>query len=192
MGLYQHIRKAWKAPKRDHKELYKERLIQWRKEPVSQRIERPTRLDRARSLGYKAKPGIFMVRQRVNRSRRLRPKFHGGRSPRKMRRKLVLDMNLQRVAEQRAWMKFRVNCEVMNSYWVGEDGKHKWYEVIFVDKSHPVVKKDPVLMSIASQKARVVRGLTSAGRKGRGLLKKGSGTEKNRPSRAGAYRRKIS
>ena len=42
-----------------------ERRIQWRKEENFLRIERPTRLDRARALGYKAKQGYVVVRARV-------------------------------------------------------------------------------------------------------------------------------
>jgi large subunit ribosomal protein L15e len=190
MGLYKYIREAWKKPKTN--DMWKQRLIQWRKEPVSQRIDKPTRLDRARSLGYRAKPGIIIIRQRISRSKRQRPKFHGGRSPRKMRRKLVLDMNYQHVAERRAVQKYKNNCEVLNSYWVAEDGKSKWYEVILVDTSHPVIKNDPTLKWICTpaNTGRVFRGLTSAGKKSRGLRSKGIGAEKIRPSRAAVYRKK--
>ncbi|KKT75754.1 MAG: 50S ribosomal protein L15e, partial [Candidatus Peregrinibacteria bacterium GW2011_GWA2_44_7] len=38
-----------------------------RKEPVTLVLEHPTRLDRARSLGYKAKQGCIVARQRVGR-----------------------------------------------------------------------------------------------------------------------------
>src|SRR3990167_3868695 len=69
MGMYQYIREAWKKPKENLGSLWQERLIKWRQEPATIRIERPTRLDRARSFGYKAKQGYVMVRQRVNRGR---------------------------------------------------------------------------------------------------------------------------
>lgn len=56
MGMYKYIREAWKSPKKSYVgELLKKRMIQWRRDPVVKRIERPTRLDRARSLGYQAK-----------------------------------------------------------------------------------------------------------------------------------------
>jgi large subunit ribosomal protein L15e len=67
MALYQHIREAWKKPKENLGDLWRSRLIQWRHEPVTVTLEHPTRLDRARSLGYKAKQVILVVRQRVNR-----------------------------------------------------------------------------------------------------------------------------
>ena len=72
----------------------------------------------------------------------------------------------------------------MGSYWVAEDGKHKWYEIIMVIPSHPSVKSDKNLGWISSGKhrGRVWRGLTSAGRKSRGLRIKGKGAEKVRPS----------
>lgn len=51
MGMYKYIREAWKSPKKSYVgELLKKRMIQWRRDPVVKRIERPTRLDRARSL----------------------------------------------------------------------------------------------------------------------------------------------
>lgn len=74
--------------------------------------------------------------------------------------------------------------EVLNSYWVGEDGKHKWYEVILVDPYHPAIKADPQLnwLCTGKHRGRAFRGLTSAGKKGRGLRNKGIGAEKVRPS----------
>ena len=67
---------------------------------------------------------------------------------------------------------------------VGEDGKHKFFEVILVDPHHPVIVNDPKIKWIneVQHTGRVYRGLTSAGRKTRGLRKKGIGTEKVRPS----------
>jgi large subunit ribosomal protein L15e len=72
--------------------------------------------------------------------------------------------------------------EVLNSYWVGSDGKHKWFEVIMVDFSHPAIKADADLARIAGDRGRAERGKTHAGKMGRGLGKKGIGTEKTRPS----------
>ena len=45
MGMYKYIREAWKKPKENMPELWKARLISWRRQPVSIRIEKPTRLD---------------------------------------------------------------------------------------------------------------------------------------------------
>jgi large subunit ribosomal protein L15e len=92
-------------------------------------------------------------------------------------------MSIQRIAEQRADRKFP-NMEVLNSYWVGDDGKSKWYEVILVDPNHSVIKSDKNLNWICdnTHKGRAHRGKTSAGRKGRGMMNRGTGTEKTRPS----------
>ena len=66
---YKYIAKAWKKPKESYvKDLMWQRAITWRKQHAIVRIERPTRLDRARNLGYKAKQGIVMARVRVRRS----------------------------------------------------------------------------------------------------------------------------
>jgi len=51
MSLYKYVRKLWTNPKKNLKEIWSNRLIEWRKEPVTIRIERPTRIDAARSLG---------------------------------------------------------------------------------------------------------------------------------------------
>jgi len=74
--------------------------------------------------------------------------------------------------------------EVLNSYWVGEDGKYHFYEVILVDPMHPSIMNDPKINWVSSRtsKRRVLRGKTSAGQKGRGLTHKGRGAEKVRPS----------
>ncbi len=166
MALHKYLREAWKKPKDNP--FYKERLIEWRKENTTTRIERPTRLDRARSLGYKPIQGLLLVRQRVGRGRRQRPHDMKGRRPKAYRKAKVLQMNYQEIAEQRANEKYK-NCEVLNSYWVGEDGKHKWYEVILVDRTHPRILADKKLNWLSLKQGRAYRGLTSAGRKARGL-----------------------
>ena len=182
MGYLKYLKKLWMKPKKDNKELWSSRLIQWRREQATVRVEKPTRLDRARSLGYKAKQGIFIVRQRVLRGKRQREKFHGGRRPKHMRRMKIVGKNYQQIAEERAQKKF-LNCEVLNSYWVAEDGMHKWYEIIMIDAQHPVIKKDKNLKWITkpSSTHRALRGLTSAARRSRGLMNKGKGAEKVRP-----------
>ena len=181
MGMYQYIREAWKKPKEGLGALWQERIIKWRREPVTIRIERPTRLDRARSLGYKAKPGFLIVRQRVDRGGRQRPQIRHPRRSKAMGRRKDLTMNYRQVAENRAARKY-LNCEVLNSYYAGEDGLKYWYEVILVDRTSPSIIADPRINWIMGHKGRSERGLTSAGRRGRGLLHKGKGAEKMRPS----------
>lgn len=185
MGMYKYIREAWKAPKKSYvSRINKVRMIKWRREPSVIRIERPTRLDRARNLGYQAKQGYVVVRVRVRRGGRKRPRWKGGRKPSKMGMvRYSPKKSLQWIAEEKAARKFP-NLEVLNSYWIGEDGMYKWFEVIMVDPHHPVIKNDPKIAWIAGRahKGRVFRGLTSAGKKSRGLRNKGKGAEKIRPS----------
>jgi len=181
MGVYKYIRKIWQKPTEESKEILKERLISWRKEPVTVRIVKPTRLDRARSLGYKAKQGVIVVRQRVPRGGRKSEKLKQGRRPKRFRRRLDLDMSYQTVAERRANLKYP-NCEVLNSYHVAKDGKSAWYEVILLDKAHPSVYSNKNLGWIAGVQhtRRAFRGLTSSAKKSRGLRNKGKGAEKVR------------
>ena len=190
MGVYKQMRELWKKPTEEAEALWRERLIKWRQEPTSVRILRPTRIDRARSLGYKAKQGYLIIRQRVIRGGRQRPKIVGGRRSKHASRRKNLDFSYQHVAERRAAENY-VNCEVLNSYFVGKDGMHYWYEVILVDKSHPSILADHRISWIAGQNKRVLRGLTSSARKSRGLLHTGKGAEKVRPSRTARYKHKV-
>ncbi len=182
-GMYHYIGDAWKSPSKSYvKELQRERMIQWRRDDNFLRIERPTRLDRARKLGYKAKQGYVLVRARVRKGSLRKHRINKGRRPkRKGITKITVGKNLQRIAEERSSKRFP-NLEVLNSYWVGNDGKHEWYEIILVDPHHPVIKSDPKINWIGDHRGRTNRGLTSAGKRGRGLHNKGKGAEKVRPS----------
>lgn len=164
MSMYKYIRNLYKQPKQNLGELWQKRLIEWKKQPTTLRIERPTRLDKARSLGYKAKQGYILVRQRLLRQKRQRPRFAGGRRSKHMRRKKVLNMSYRWIAEQRAQKKF-INCTVLNSYQVGKDGRYFWYEIILVDRAHPSIRADPRINWICNKKGRAARGLTSAAKK---------------------------
>jgi len=190
---YKYIAKSWKKPEASFvKELMWQRAMEWRKQPTVHRIERPTRLDRARKLGYKAKQGFVVARVRVRRGglRKTRPR--AGRRPKRMgvtKYKPAKSMRL--IAEERAARKFP-NLEVLNSYWVWNDGRFKWFEVIMVNPNHPVIKSDKDINWICEEvhRGRVFRGLTSAGKEVRGLHHKGRGAEKVRPSRRAVRKRK--
>ncbi len=182
--MYDYVGDQWKVPDTTYTSPYKQRLIQWRKEESFTRVERPTRIDRARSLGYKAKQGYIVVRARVRRGGLRKPTIRAGRKPSaKGISKITMAKSTQRIAEERTAKRYP-NMEVLNSYWVGEDGKHHFYEVILVDPVHPVIMKDRKINWITSTEntRRVLRGKTSAGQKGRGLRHKGKGAEKIRPS----------
>lgn len=182
MGIYKYIRNSWNTETPEVKALWKSRLIQWRAEPVTLRIAHPTRLDRARALGYRAKDGVVLVRQRVNRGTHKRMDRSGGRHSSNTQKRMNLAMNYQVIAERRANDAYP-NCEVLGSYFAAKDGKHAWYEIILVDRASPVVLADERLAGVAKQRARAYRGLTSANRKTRGLRWKGTGSEHARGKR---------
>jgi len=186
VNAYSFIREAWKKPDTQTLRL---RMVDWRKELSVTKLEKPTRLDRARNLGYKAKEGFLVARVKLLRGGRMREAFAAGRKPRKMRRMEIVSKNYRSIAEERANKKFH-NFEVLNSYWVGKDGLYYWFEVILIDPNHPVIKADPKLNWIKNQKGRVYRGLTSSARKSRGLRGKGKGHEKMRPSKFANLKRK--
>lgn len=188
MGIYKYLNNNWREIQ--DRALWQERLINWRKGDSVVKIENPTRLDRARSLGYRAKTGFIIARVRILRGGRQRLKRRKGRRSKHSGRKKILGKNYQWIAEERANKKF-VNLEVLNSYYVAEDGKHYWYEVILVDPERPEIKNDHKINWICSEKnrGRVFRALTSAGRKSRGLRSKGIGAEKIRPSLRASDRR---
>ena len=191
-NLYGYVREAWNVPQKGGlKDLLWERKVAWRRGPSFVRVERPTRIDRARALGYRAKPGFVIVRARVRRGGLRKPWPMGGRHPkRRGMNKITMAKSIQRIAEERT-AKRHPNLEVLNSYWVGEDGQHKFYEVILVDPVHPAIRSDPKINWIVEpqHRGRAFRGLTSAGKRGRGLRYKGKGAEKVRPS-IGAHERK--
>lgn len=179
MGYLKYV-KNLKGTK-EHKKIQRERLLKFRKEPTNKRIKRPTRLARARSLGYKAKEGFVIVRQKVKRGGRQNKKLKAGRKSSNTGRTKNLNKNYQTVAEQRSKERYP-NLEVLNSYEVLKDGKHIWFEVILIDRMHPNINKDENLSNLARKAGRVERGLTSSSRKSRGLRKKGRGSEKTRLS----------
>ena len=183
-SVYNHVRDQWKKPDTSYQKPQQQRLIQWRQEENFIRVEKPLRIDRARALGYKAKQGYVIIRARVRRGSLRKHKIKGGRKPsEKGINKITAAKSTQRIVEERTAKRYP-NMEVLNSYWIGEDGKHHYYEIILVDPVHPSIMKDHKInwISSTSHKRRVLRGRTSAGQKGRGLRNKGKGAEKIRPS----------
>lgn len=185
MSIYGYIADAWKRPRESSvRPLLRERLPAWGKGESVARVERPLRLDRARALGYKAKQGLIVVRSRIRRGGRRKERPNAGRKPSKMGvKKYTAKKSLQWLAEERAARKYP-NLEVLNSYWVGEDGRYKYYEVLMYDPEHPAIRSDKDLRRLTAKqhRGRVFRGLTSAGKRSRGLRRKGKGAEKIRPS----------
>jgi len=166
-------------------------MIEWRKSGVFTKVEKPLRLDRARALGYKDKKGFVIIRIRVKRGGHKRPRPNKGRRSKRLHTRKTLKMNYKWIAEQRVARKYK-NLEVLNSYQIGKDGVHYFYEVILVDPQRPEIKNDKTInwISKAGNRKRAMRGLTSAAKKSRGLRSKHP-TSKVRPSvRAGKRRGK--
>lgn len=178
-GLYHFLREAWKKP---DKKVLRERMIEWRKSPVVVKVDKPLRLDRARSLGYKDKIGFVVARIRIKRGGHKRHRPNKGRRSKRLHGIKNLRMNYKEIAEQRVARKF-TNLEVLNSYKIGKDGVHYFYEVILVDPSKSEIKNDKNTSWVIKpeNRKRPMRGLTSAGKKSRGLRNK-SPELKVRPS----------
>ncbi|HLC87350.1 MAG TPA: 50S ribosomal protein L15e [Candidatus Nanoarchaeia archaeon] len=178
-GFYHYLREAWKKP---DKKILRERMTNWRKEPVDVKLDKPSRIDRARALGYKDKKGFVVIRIKVKRGGHKRPRPNKGRRSKRLHIRKNLKMSYKWIAESRVQRKYP-NLNVLNSYLVGKDGMHYFYEVICVDPNRPEIKNDKDINWICKpeNKKRPLRGLTSAAKKSRGLRKK-SHEMKVRPS----------
>lgn len=141
--MYKHMAEAWEKREESYvKEIMRQRAKRWRRQPSIVRVGKPTRIDRARELGYKAKQGFVVVRAKVGKGGREKPRPRMGRRPKKMGiRKYTASKSSKRIAEERVIRKYP-NLKAIGSYWVWDDGVHKWFEVILVDPDHPSVKSD--------------------------------------------------
>ena len=170
MGAYKYMRETYQKELKERGELLKNKIFAWRREPVVKRVDKPTNLVRARTLGYKAKEGYVVARVRVGRGKRRRQTPSGGRKPAHAYLIVQPGTSLRGQTEQKANRKFS-NLEVLNSYLVGEDGNYKFFEVILVDTERTGVKLN---------KRRAYRGVTSVGKKSRGYRAKGNKTPRRR------------
>lgn len=128
----------WKS----NNDVLKSKAVVWRTEEVIHKINRPSRLDRARRLGYKAKQGIIVVRIRVGRGGMRKQRPVSGRRPKHFGVVHIKQgINMRNVAERRVGEKFP-NLEVLGSYYLHRDGMHMWYEVILADTNHPAILND--------------------------------------------------
>jgi len=169
-SAYKLIDNAFLNPSKEEKHT---RLISWRAGDSIVKLEKPSRLGKARMLGYKAKKGIVVFRVRLLRGGRKRPRHTHGRKSRKQHVRKVLKMSYRWISEIRAERTYP-NLEVLNSYPIGKDGKYYYFEVIMIDPSREEIKNDSVLRWIVKERNRnrAQRGLTSAGKKSRGLRSK--------------------
>lgn len=195
MGAYKYIEELWKKKQTDVcRFLSRVRTWEFRQLPAVHRASRPTRPDKARRLGYKAKQGFCVYRVRVKRGGRKRKVSKGicyGKPSTSGVTAIKARRNLRSIAEERVGRKMG-SLRVLNSYWVTQDAVHKWFEVVVVDPMNRVIRNDPRINWIcgASHKHRELRGLTSAGKKYRGLHRRGKAALKVRPSVRASWKRR--
>ena len=133
--------KLWK----DNSSEIRDRIVGWRKQDAVTRIDKPSRIQRARRLGYKAKQGIVVVRMRVGTGGMRKQRPRGGRRPKHLGvTRIKADVSMKQVAERRVLERYP-NMKLFGSYFVYKDGMHYWFEVILADKAHPRIAKDKEL-----------------------------------------------
>jgi len=120
----------------------RQRAVIWRNENAVTRVEKPSRIARARRLGYKAKQGIFVIRMRVGTGGMRKQRPRGGRRPKHLGvTKIKADVSMKQVSERRVLERYP-NMKLLGSYFLYKDGMHYWFEVILADPSHPRIAKD--------------------------------------------------
>ena len=176
MGAYKYMQELYHKKQSDvMRFILRLRCWQFRQLNNIHRAPRPTRPDKARRLGYKAKQGFVIFRVRIRRGGRKRPVPKGqtmGKPVHQGINELKNQRGHQALAEERVGRKIG-SLRVLNSYWVAQDSTYKFFEVIMVDPNHKAVRRDPRIRWIcaATMKHRELRGLTRAGRSSRGLGK---------------------
>ena len=195
MGAYKYLEELWKKKQTDlMRFVLRMRTWEYRQLGVIHKIHHPSRPDKARKLGFKKKQGYIIYRIRVRRGGRKRPVPKGiiyGKPKTQGVTGLKAYRSLRSVAEERVGRKVP-GCRVLNSYWVAQDATFKFFEVILVDTAHQAIRNDPKINWICRpvHKHRELRGLTSAGKKYRGLKVKGKANNKQRPSRRSNWLRR--
>ena len=139
---YSEIGKTWQRVFHEKEGDLAKRAVQLRRGPTVERLERPSRLDKARMLGYKAKDGVVVVRIKLSRGgmRRKRP-TSGRRSKHMGVVRMKSDEPVQHTAERRVLEKYP-NLRLLGSYMFWQDGKNSWYECVLIDPLNPSIRKD--------------------------------------------------
>ena len=120
----------------------RQRAVIWRNQNAVTRVEKPSRIARARRLGYKAKQGIIVIRMRVGTGGMRKQRPRGGRRPKHLGvTKIKADVSMKQGAERRVLERYP-NMKLLGSYFLYKDGMHYWFEVILADPSHPRIAKD--------------------------------------------------
>lgn len=138
MGTYKYQTQTWNTREKTDLQRYLRGLtIKWRREPAVCRVETPTRPDRARSLGYKAKQGYVVVRVRIRKGGARKKRPRAGRRQRALGvNKFTRATSLKEIAESKASQRYP-NLHVLNSYYLWEDGMNHWFETIMRDPANP-------------------------------------------------------
>ncbi|RYO86210.1 hypothetical protein DL766_003568 [Monosporascus sp. MC13-8B] len=193
MGALKYVEELQKKKQSDVlRFLLRVRCWELRQLNVIHRASRPSRPDKARRLGYKAKQGYVIYRVRVRRGGRKRPVPKGatyGKPTNQGVNQLKYQRSLKATAEERVGRRC-ANLRVLNSYWINQDSTYKYYEVILVDPQHKAIRQDPRINWIVNpvHKHRECRGLTATGKKSRGL-NKGHRYNKTRAGRRKTWKR---
>ena len=123
----------------------RKKAVLWRKENAVTRVDKPSRITRARRLGYKAKQGITVVRMRVGTGGMRKQRPRGGRRPKHLGvTRIKAAVSMKQVAERRV-LERHPNMKLLGSYFLYKDGMHYWFEIILADPSHPSIAKDKEL-----------------------------------------------
>ncbi|MCV0392644.1 MAG: 50S ribosomal protein L15e [Nitrosopumilus sp.] len=137
-----HQDKMWIGLWKENAPELRERVVGWRKQSAVTRIAKPSRLERARRLGYKAKQGIIVVRMRVGTGGMRKQRPTGGRRPKHLGvTRIKADDDMKTVAERRVLERYP-NLKLLGSYFIYKDGMHYWFEVILADPVHPRIAQD--------------------------------------------------
>jgi len=133
--------KMWKANAAE----LREKAVIWRKQNALTRIDKPSRIARARRLGYKAKQGIIVVRMRVGAGGMRKQRPTGGRRPKHLGvTRIKAAVSMKQVAERRV-LERHPTMKLFGSYFLYKDSMYFWVEVILADKSHNSIIKDKEL-----------------------------------------------
>ncbi|KAF2313110.1 hypothetical protein GH714_009302 [Hevea brasiliensis] len=140
-------------------------MLEYRQHPSIVRVTHPTRPDKARRLGYKAKQGYVIYRVRVRRGGRKRP-VPKGIVYGKPTNQGVTQLKFQRSKSTHVLLQM-YNFLQWSCISLVQDSTYKYFEVIMVDVAHNAVRNDPRINWLCNpvHKHRELRGLTSAGKK---------------------------
>ncbi len=136
---------TWLKMWQENSTILRDKAVLWRKQNAIIRLEKPSRIQKARRLGYKAKQGIIVIRMRVGTGGMRKKRPRGGRRPKHLGvTRIKADVTMQQVAERRVLQRYP-NMTLLGSYYLYKDGFHYWFEVILADPAHPRIAKDKEL-----------------------------------------------